>query len=42
MPAWGKTLSDTEIAAAITYERNAWGNKTGDLVQPADVKAARQ
>jgi cytochrome c oxidase subunit 2 len=42
MPAWGKTLSDTEIAAAITYERNSWGNKTGDLVQPADVKAARQ
>jgi len=42
MPAWGKTLSDTEIAAAITYERNSWSNKTGDLVQPADVKAARK
>uniref|UniRef100_UPI0035AFFD92 c-type cytochrome n=1 Tax=Chitinimonas sp. TaxID=1934313 RepID=UPI0035AFFD92 len=42
MPAWGKTLSDTEIAAVITFERNSWGNKTGDLVQPADIKAARQ
>jgi cytochrome c oxidase subunit 2 len=42
MPAWGKSLSDTDIAAAITYERNSWGNKTGDLVQPADIKAARQ
>ncbi|HEY9103622.1 cytochrome c oxidase subunit II [Chitinimonas sp.] len=42
MPAWAKTLSDTEIAAVITYERNAWGNKTGDLLQPADIKAARK
>ena len=33
-------LSMTEIAAVITYERNAWGNNTGDLVQPADVNAA--
>jgi len=36
-----KHLSDTEIAAVITYERNAWGNKTGDAVMPADVKALR-
>ena len=42
MPAWGKQLSDTEIATVITYERNSWGNKTGDLIQPSDVKAARQ
>ncbi|NNF62245.1 MAG: cytochrome c oxidase subunit II [Gammaproteobacteria bacterium] len=34
-------LSDADIAAIITYERNAWGNDTGDIVQPADVKAAR-
>jgi cytochrome c oxidase subunit 2 len=35
-------LSDTEIAAAITYTRNTWGNKAQDnIVQPADVKAAR-
>jgi cytochrome c oxidase subunit 2 len=35
-------LSDAEIAAAITYTRNTWGNKAKDgVVQPADVKAAR-
>jgi cytochrome c oxidase subunit 2 len=37
-----KQLSDTEIAAVITYERNAWGNKAGDAVQPGEVKAARK
>jgi cytochrome c oxidase subunit 2 len=37
-----KQLSDTDIAALITYERNAWGNKKGDMLQPADVKAARK
>lgn len=41
MAAWGAQLNDLEIAAIITYERNAWGNDTGDAVQPADVKAAR-
>ncbi len=41
MAAFGKQLSDTDLAAVITYERNAWGNKTGDAVQPAEVKAAR-
>jgi len=41
MAAWGKQLNDLEIASVITYERNAWGNDTGDAVQPADVKAAR-
>ncbi|PQA82585.1 cytochrome c oxidase subunit II [Limnohabitans sp. TS-CS-82] len=40
MPAW-KQLSDTDIAAVITYTKNNWSNKTGQLVQPADVKAAR-
>ncbi|PKO84743.1 MAG: cytochrome c oxidase subunit II [Betaproteobacteria bacterium HGW-Betaproteobacteria-11] len=42
MQAFDKQLSDTDIAAVITYERNAWGNHAGDMVQPADVKAARQ
>ncbi|MBE0624844.1 MAG: cytochrome c oxidase subunit II [Burkholderiales bacterium] len=42
MAAFGKQLSDTDIAAVITYERNAWGNKAGDAVQPAEVKAARK
>jgi cytochrome c oxidase subunit II len=41
MPAW-KQLSDTEIAAVVTYTKNAWTNKTGQLVQPAEVHAARQ
>ncbi|MEY4341484.1 MAG: Cytochrome c oxidase subunit 2 precursor [Pseudomonadota bacterium] len=40
MPAW-KQLSDTDIAAVITYTKNNWSNKTGQLVQPAEVKAAR-
>ncbi len=34
-------LSDLDIAAVITFERNSWGNDTGDIVQPADVQAAR-
>ncbi len=33
------TLTKTQIAAVVTYERNAWGNSSGDLVQPADVDA---
>jgi len=42
MAAFAKQLSDTDVAAVVTYERNAWGNKTGDAVQPAEVKAARK
>jgi cytochrome c oxidase subunit 2 len=42
MAAFGKQLSDVELAAVITFTRNNWGNKTGDLVQPAEVKAARK
>ena len=41
MPSW-KQLSDTEIAAVITYTKNNWGNQTGQVVQPADVVAARK
>ncbi|MFM8509705.1 MAG: cytochrome c oxidase subunit II [Betaproteobacteria bacterium] len=41
MPAW-KQLSDTEIAAVITYTKNAWANQTGQVVQPADIKTARK
>ena len=40
MPAW-KQLSDTDIAAVITYTKNSWSNKTGQLVQPAEVLAQR-
>lgn len=41
MPAW-KQLSDSEIAAVISFTKNNWSNKTGQMVQPADVHAARQ
>jgi len=41
MQAFGQQLSDADLAAVITYERNSWSNATGDVVQPADVKAAR-
>jgi len=42
MPAW-KMLSDTDIAAAITYTRNNWSNKAQEnIVQPAEVLAARK
>jgi len=41
MPAW-KQLSDTEIAAVVTYTKNSWSNKTGQLVQPSEVAAARK
>ncbi len=40
MPAW-KQLSDTEIAAVITYTKNSWSNKTGQLVQPSEIAQAR-
>jgi cytochrome c oxidase subunit 2 len=41
MPAWAQ-LSDTEIAALVTYTKNSWSNKTGQVVQPAEVVAARK
>jgi cytochrome c oxidase subunit II len=40
MPAW-RQLSDTEIAAVMTYAKNSWSNNTERAVQPADVMAAR-
>jgi cytochrome c oxidase subunit 2 len=41
MAGFGAMLDDEQLAAIITYQRNAWGNDTGDLVSPADVAAAR-
>jgi cytochrome c oxidase subunit 2 len=41
MPAW-KQLSDTEIAAVLTYTKNSWANQTGKLIQPAEIMAARK
>jgi cytochrome c oxidase subunit II len=40
MPAW-KQLSDTDLAAVISYTKNTWSNKTGQIVQPAEVLAQR-
>ena len=41
MPSW-KALSDTDLAAVISYTKNNWSNQTGQLVQPSEVLAARK
>ena len=41
MPSW-KQLSDTDLAAVITYTKNHWSNATGQIVQPAEVASARK
>lgn len=41
MVAFGTQLSDADIAAVVTYERNAWDNKKGDMAQPAQVAALK-
>jgi len=41
MTAFGPQLNDLDLAAVVTFERNGFGNKAGDVVQPAQVKAAR-
>ena len=41
MQAFRNTLSDVELAAVITYERNSFGNRRGDMIQPAQIKALR-
>lgn len=42
MQAFADQLSDEDIAAVVTYERNAFGNNTGDVVYPNDVKKLRE
>ncbi|MEO8626731.1 MAG: cytochrome c oxidase subunit II [Betaproteobacteria bacterium] len=42
MVPWKTQLSDLEIASVITFERNAFGNKAGDMVQPKDIAALRK
>jgi len=42
MVGFGKQLNDVEIAAVVTFTRNNWGNKTGEAIQPAEVKALRK
>ncbi|WP_344806172.1 cytochrome c oxidase subunit II [Allohahella marinimesophila] len=41
MPAFGGQLSDVDIAAVVTYERNAWGNDLGDMLEPKDVSGLK-
>jgi len=41
MPKWSGVLSDGELAAVMTYTRNTWGNKTGDVIQTQDFITAR-
>jgi cytochrome c oxidase subunit II len=41
MPSW-KALSDTEIAAVVTFTKNHWSNATGQIVQPSEIAAARK
>ena len=41
MASFAGQLSDADIAAVVTYQRNAWDNKTGDAAQPADIAATR-
>ena len=42
MVAFGAQLNDEELAAVLTYQRNAFGNDTGDIVTPAQISAARK
>ncbi|MEL0167233.1 MAG: cytochrome c oxidase subunit II [Pseudomonadaceae bacterium] len=42
MAAFGKQLSEVDIAAVITFERNAWGNATGEMLAPVDVLNAKE
>ena len=42
MQAYGSQLSDVDMAAVITYQRNAFGNNTGDVIQPSDVVNHKQ
>jgi cytochrome c oxidase subunit 2 len=42
MAAFGKQLSEVDVAAVITFERNAWGNDTGEMLSPVDVLKAKE
>ena len=41
MAAFAEQLDDSDLAAVITFQRNALGNAVGDVVQPAAIRAAR-
>ncbi len=42
MQGFSGRLSDTDLAAVITYQRNAFGNDTGDAIQPSQMRSLRQ
>ena len=42
MQAFGEQLSEVDLAAVVTYERNAWGNNMGDEAQPIDIYNHKQ
>lgn len=42
MQAFGSQLSEVDLAAVVTYERNAWGNNMGDMAQPIDIYNHKQ
>ncbi len=42
MQAFGDLLSEVDLAAILTYQRNSWGNEMGDVVQPIDVYNYKQ
>jgi cytochrome c oxidase subunit 2 len=42
MQGLGAQMTDLEVAAVVTYERNNWGNKAGDVLQPSEVAAVRK
>ena len=41
MPKWAGVISDGDIAAVMTYTRNSWGNKTGEVIQTQEIITAR-
>lgn len=41
MQAFKTQLSDIDLAAVITFERNSFGNTMGDMVQPSTIKSLR-
>ena len=42
MAAFGTQLNDLDVAAVVTFTRNAWSNRAGEAIQPSEVKALRK
>jgi cytochrome c oxidase subunit 2 len=41
MPKWGGVISDGNLASVMTYTRNSWSNKTGEVIQTQEFSTAR-